>query len=140
MQVVPINYWSVVVSAVACMVLGYLWYGPLFGKQWQQLMGSNNMEAARKKSAHNGYVISFIGCLVMAFILAHSLVYAASYLGVEGVAAGLVGSFWIWLGFVVPVTLSGVLWEGKSWKLWALNGAHYLAQLLIMGAILSTWR
>ncbi len=36
---VPINYLAVVVAAIANMVLGFLWYGSLFGKQWIKLSG-----------------------------------------------------------------------------------------------------
>lgn len=44
--------------------------------------------------------------------------------------------FWNWLGFIAPVTLGVVLWEGKPWKLWVLHNAYYLLALLVMGVIL----
>lgn len=34
MQAVPINYVAVVLAAVANMILGFVWFGPLFGKLW----------------------------------------------------------------------------------------------------------
>ena len=34
-----INYGAVVGAAVASMILGSLWYGPLFGKPWMAAMG-----------------------------------------------------------------------------------------------------
>lgn len=30
---------AVVLAAVVSMIVGWLWYGPLFGKQWMALMG-----------------------------------------------------------------------------------------------------
>ena len=36
---VPVNYLAIIVSAVLMMVIGYVWYGPLFGKRWATLMG-----------------------------------------------------------------------------------------------------
>lgn len=36
---VPVNYLAILVAAVLSMVLGFLWYGPLFGKEWTKLMG-----------------------------------------------------------------------------------------------------
>ena len=53
--------------------------------------------------------------------------------------AGLQGGFWNWLGFVMPVTLGIVLWEGKSWKLFGINAGYYLVSLPIMGVILAMW-
>ncbi len=34
-----LNWTAVLVSAVLLEVLGYLWYGPLFGKPWAAAMG-----------------------------------------------------------------------------------------------------
>lgn len=141
MPIVPINYLAVVVAALASMVIGFLWYGPLFGKQWMQLSGmtSNTMEAAKNRNMNALYAIAFVGSLVMAYVLAHALVFASTYLQVSGISAGLMTGFWNWLGFVAPVTLGVVLWENKPWTLWILNNAYYLVTLMVMGVILALW-
>lgn len=141
---VYINYLAVVVAAIANMILGFLWYGPLFGKTWTQLMGwtPEQMEAgkqAMKSQMWKTYSIQFVGSLVMAYVLAHSLTFASAYLGVYGISAGLMAGFWSWLGFVAPVTLGSVLWEGKSWKLWFLMNGYYVVALMVMGSILAVW-
>ncbi len=138
---VPINYLAVVLAAVANMVLGFVWYGPLFGKQWMAWSGFTkaDMDSAKKKGMGKSYGLMALGSLVMAYVLAHSLVFAASYLKVNGIPAGLMAGFWSWLGFVAPVTLGTVLWDGKPWKLWILNNAYYLVALLLMGSILASF-
>lgn len=142
MPPVPINYLAVIVAATVSMVVGALWYGPLFGKQWMALSGMTqaNLDAAKKRGMSKMYVVAFIGSLVMSYVLAHALVFASVYLNVSGIGAGLMAGFWNWLGFVAPVTLGGVLWEGKSWKLWGLNNSYHLVTLLLMGVVLSLWR
>ena len=139
---VPINYLAVFVSAVVSMVVGSLWYGPLFGKPWMALMGmtKESMAASKAKGMAKSYFLMFVGSLLMAFTLAHAVVFASTYLNIWGVAAGLMGGFWNWLGFIVPVTLGVVLWENKPWKLWFLNVGYYLVNLLVMGVILSVWK
>jgi hypothetical protein len=138
---VPINYLAVLVSAVAAMGLGYLWYGPLFGKHWVQLMGWNrdDMETKMKSGAGPQYLIQAVGALVMAYALAHSIIFAGAYLHQSGLVAGLQGAIWSWLGFVAPVTLGSVLWDGKPWKLWAINSGYFLVTLIVMGLILGYW-
>ncbi len=139
---VPINYLAIVLCAIANMALGFLWYGKLFGKQWMALMGMTPemMNAQKAKGGMwKGYALAFVGSLAMAFVLAHSLIFAAAYLGVSGISAGWQAGFWSWLGFVAPVTLGSVLWEGKPWKLWILINGYYLVSLLIMGTILAWW-
>lgn len=134
---VPVNYIAVIASAVAAMVVGYVWYGPLFGKQWARLTGVS-IERMQKGGA-SSYAIMFVGSLIMAYVLSHALVFAGTYMIVSGYSAGLSSAFWMWLGFVAPVMLGAVLWEGKSWKLWGINAGYYLVVLAVMGVILASW-
>ncbi|HTM67847.1 MAG TPA: DUF1761 domain-containing protein [Candidatus Binatia bacterium] len=147
MPVVPINYLAVLACGVSSMVVGSLWYGPLFGKPWAKLMGftPEKMEAmkkdpAGKKKMMRSYGLMFLGSLVMAYVLAHAIVFAGAYLKVTGAPAGLMGALWNWLGFIVPVSMGVVLWDGKPWKLFFINVGHYLASLCVMGLILSLWK
>ena len=141
MDAVPINYLAVVVSAVIAMIIGGLWYGPLFGKMWTQLAGmtAEKMAAEMAKGMAPKYAIQAIGSLIMSFVLAHSIIFASTYMHVAGIAAGLEAAFWNWIGFIAPVTIGSVLWDGKPWKLWFLNSGYYLVLLVVMGAILGLW-
>lgn len=138
---VPINYWAVLVSAIAAMGLGYLWYGPLFGKPWVAMMGwsRGEMESKMKTGVGPQYLLQAVGALVMAYVLAHSIIFAGSYLHQTGIAAGIEGAVWSWLGFVAPVSLGSVLWDGKPWKLWMINSGYFLVTLVVMGIILGWW-
>ncbi len=139
---VPVNYLAVLVAAIVSMVLGFLWYGPIFGKQWIYMMGWNEADCKGKQKQGMGvqtYVLMIVGSLVMAYVLAHSVIIGNTYFQATGVHGGLMAGFWNWLGFVAPVMLGRVLWEGQSWKLWVLNNGYYLLSLLLMGALLSVW-
>lgn len=134
----PVNYFAVVTAAFSSMVLGSLWYGPLFGKLWMKLSG-HKMNSGGKNNMGMLYGIAAVGAFVEAYILSHVLVFASSYMDTSGVSAGLSSGFWMWLGFVATVTLGNVLWYGQSWKLWFLVNSYYLTSLLVMGAILAVW-
>ena len=139
MPQITINYLAVLVVAIISMVIGGLWFSPmLFGKQWMALSGMTDahMAEAKNKGLTKAYLLQFVASLIMSYVLAHVIGYA----GATTVSAGLQGGFWVWLGFIAPVTLGSVLWEGKSWKLWVLSNGHYLIVLLIAGAVLSVWR
>lgn len=146
LSMVPINYVAVVVSAVAAMIIGSLWYGTLFGKQWMAIMGwtSERMAAMRtdpamKRTMMRSYAIQVVASLLMAFVLDHAVIFAASYLRMQGAQAGLLTGFMSWLGFVAPATIGGVLWEQKPWKWWYLLAGCNLVILLVMGLILGAW-
>jgi hypothetical protein len=142
---IPINYLAVLAAAISNMVLGFLWFGPVFGKAWTNAMGwtEAEMAAGREKMKKEGwktYAVQAIGALVMAYVLSHVLVFASTYMQVSGWQAGLSSAFWMWLGFVAPVTVGTVLWDGKPWKLWFITAGYYLAALLVMGVILALWQ
>ena len=138
MQQFQINYISVVASAVAMMVLGFLWYGPLFGKMWMKEMGltKTDMEAAKKKGMVKQYVLMAVSALVMSYVFDHVLIAFSS----TNVLTALQGAFWVWLGFIATLLLGSVLWENKSWKLYGLNAGYYLVSLGIIGVILTLWK
>jgi hypothetical protein len=142
MNPVPINHLAVLACGVASMVLGSLWYGPVFGKAWIALSGftPEKLAEAKKKSMAASYGLMFVGALLMAYVLAHSLVFGNAYLKTSGPMSGAMGAFWNWLGFIAPVTLGKVLWDGKPWKLWMLDSGYYLVLLVVMGIILTGWK
>ena len=135
--IVSINYFAVLVATIAAIVLGFLWYGPLFGKTWMRLMNidKKKMEEAKKKGMTMNYVIMIISTLVMSYILAHFV----KYLGATNIAGALQAAIWIWLGFIATVQIGIVLWEGKPWKLYFLNTAYWLVNLAVMATILALW-
>lgn len=139
---IPVNYLAIIVATVASMVVGFLWYGPVFGKQWMTLMGftRESMEEAKKKGMGKSYALMALGSLLTVYVLSHVITFGAAYTNTSGVSAGLSGAFWVWLGFAVPLTMSSFLWEGKSFKLWILNAGYYLVSFLVMGSILAGWQ
>ena len=136
---VDVNYLAVLVSAIVSFIIGGLWYSPLlFGNAWMKSGGfsEKNIEKAKKKGMGKLYFITFIASLLMAFVLSHFVQYLTAQTFSEGMQAG----FWIWLGFIVPVLLGGVLWEGKSLKFYLINIAYWLVNLIIIGGLLAVWR
>lgn len=136
---VIINYWAVLAAAVASFIIGGLWYSPvLFGNAWMESGGitKKTMETAHKKGLGKSYFIAFFGGLLTAYILAHF----AKYLTAQTFSEGMIAGFWIWLGFVVPILLGSVLWEGKSFRFYMINALYYLVSLEVMGGILAVWR
>lgn len=139
---VSINYLAVVVVAIINMVLGWLWYGPLFGQMWTKMMGfsKEHIDAARAKGMGGSYAIMAIGSLLMSWVLATFIGSAEAHYEIWTASYGVHIALYLWLGLIVPATISSVAFEGKSWKLWFLNVGYYLVALCIMGGILAVWR
>jgi hypothetical protein len=134
-----INYLAVLVAAIASMVIGSIWHGPLFGKKYMQVMGFDQMSpeqrAEMKKGMTKMYILQFIASLVMFYVL-------AGFIGKTGsltLAGGLGVGFWAWLGFAVPIKMGEAIWGGK-WPLFWIGIGNMLITLLATGAIIGAWR
>ena len=132
-----VNLIAVLVGAIINMVLGFLWYGPLFGKPWQKLSGLTDakLNEMKKKGMSQVYFFSMIGALLMAFVLSMMV----NLTGTLGMMDGVKLGFWIWLGFVAPTMLNSVLYEDRSWNLYWINSGYYLVALMIIGGVLASW-
>jgi len=132
------NYLAVIVAEIVGMVLGMLWYGPVFGKKWIALMGWTDEQMARMKEQGmaKAYILNFITTLVMTWVLAGFV----SLAGAGTFAEGSVVGFWLWLGFVAMIMYGSVLWEGRKTQLYFLNISFWLVNFLILGGILAVWQ
>ncbi|HTX17767.1 MAG TPA: DUF1761 domain-containing protein [Bacteroidota bacterium] len=131
---IHINVLALLVAAAANYLFATLWYALLFAKAWKRLTGITEM-----KPAPLNMLLSFIGSLVISFVLYHSIVFGDAFFKIGGIHGGLMGGFFGWLGYVAPVTLTTKLYEKKPWGLWFLDNGFWLLSLLMMGMILSAW-
>ena len=140
MYLMGINLWSVLVAAVATMVLGFLWYSPLlFARPWMVLMGYDPDDKAKlaelQKGAGKMYALSFLASLVSALVLAKIIAITTVNSALYGMKIG----FAVWLGFVTTVQLTSVLFAKQPTKLYLINTGYQLVCYLAMGAILAVW-
>jgi hypothetical protein len=140
MLLMCVNCWAVLGSAVATMVIGFLWYSPfLFAKPWMVAMGYDPEDKARiaemRKGAGLKYGISFLASLLSAFILGKIIFHLAISTSLYGMKAGL----GVWAAFVMTVQLTDKLFTNKPWNLFLINTGYQLACYLAMGAILGKW-
>lgn len=134
---IAINYLAVLVGAIINMVIGFIWYGPLFGKAWMKLLGFTkaDMERAKEKGMGKTYALGFLSGLVMVWVLAMFVGWLDLQTAAEGARVGLT----VWLGFIATTFLGSILWEGKPKKLYYINVGYYLVSLAIVGAVLAIW-
>ncbi len=131
-----VNLLAVIVSAILSMVIGTVWYGPLFGKRWMKLvkMTKEDMDKG-KKDMPKTYGMMFVGSLVTSYVLSVTISMAP----MRSISTGLTAAFWLWLGFIVAVKFSEVLFVKKSWELFYIECGYYLVFLGVAGAIFGVW-
>lgn len=134
---VHVNYLGVLLCAIASMVIGFLWYGPLFGKPWMKMVGLTKEKMEKSKDSMGmTYGVMFLSSLLMAYVLAHFVWYAAP--GSLTLFISVKTAVWAWLGFIATYALSKFLFnvEKKPWTLLVIDTGYYLVTLIVMGVIL----
>ena len=132
---VKINYLAVFVCAVLYFLLGWLWYGVLFGQRWMALEGITMTHEAGSAVAEQ-FITSFLLGLLMAYVLAHVCAWRNAKTPGAGAALGVL----MWIGFIGPVTFATNMYEGRPKMLFAINNFYPLVGLWIMGIVLALWR
>ncbi|HXO31158.1 MAG TPA: DUF1761 domain-containing protein [Candidatus Acidoferrales bacterium] len=90
MRFMGVNVWAVLVSALATMVVGFVWYSPLlFARRWTILMGYDPDDKAKlaqmQKSAGPSYMLSLVASVLSAAVLGKIIAIAAIHTPLYGI-------------------------------------------------------
>lgn len=139
---VTISMLGVGIATIANFVLGWLWYGPLFGKAWAVEMGMDISQKPDAKLMIKGMFFSLVGAFLLAYVLAHNIFAWSTVPGMgtmSEISALLNTAIFTWLGFYVPTHLGATVWENKSWKLTGINLLYHLISLFIAAFALTNF-
>lgn len=129
------NWIAVIISAVIAMALGFFWYSPAgFGKPWMKLIG---LTKEKMNSSKVNMPLIYVVQVIAAFVTAYVLSQIVGFAGATDIVSGAIVGFWVWLGFVATVMISGILYESKPLNLYWINVGYQLVLLVLMGAVLA---
>jgi hypothetical protein len=127
--------WISLGLVVFSMILGMLWYGPVFGKkfswanEWQDFDALSKEEQDKaKKEAMPYYGFQAVVTLLQMLVLGR-------FVAMAGKVAAVEVSLWLWLGFVLPIMAGNVIWSMKSTEkrftlLWIGLGYQFILALV----------
>ncbi len=129
-----VNYRAILICAIILWIIGALWYSPpLFGKHWANIVG--RPKGDKPKGVIWGMIASFIGDFLLAFVLAHVILWSHADSALDGLHIGLL----VWVGFVAAILYPSSIYEGRGPKYFMINGGYWLFGLLVIGALLGVW-
>ena len=132
-----LNYLAVLVAAVAAFVLGFLWHGPVFGKQWIKLMGISQAEVDAAKAKGMGPMCpQLCGAFLQQAVVAAVMAHLVNALGISDLIGAIALAFLLWLGFIATTLLNGVLWEKRTVNLYLFNITHHLVSLVLIAVVI----
>jgi Protein of unknown function (DUF1761) len=140
------NFLAIGIAVVANFFIGFLWYGPLFSKAWNRALGRPENHAAQGGALAAGLVANVIGAFLLAFVMSNNIAaWTPASWGIKEVTYGpvnqaLQAAFFTWLGFIVPPLVNGIVWEGRRWSIFGINGGYYLVSLLVAALLITHLR
>ncbi len=108
-----INIITVLIAAFAQFIVGAIWYMPVFGKMWGEIHGFDKISKEKQKEAQREMMPLLFVQFFLGAMSAWGLAYFMNHTNNNIVTLIL----YIWLGFIVPTTASGVIFGGteKKW-------------------------
>jgi hypothetical protein len=136
-----INYLAVVIAALAAFGFGAVYYTTL-SKPWLNANGwtPEEQERYRKGDLNPGkapFVVTIVANLVMAWVLAGIIAHLGP--GQATIRNGLISGAFCWLGFVITSQSVNYAFGNRKLALSLIDGGHWLAVLLIMGAVIGAF-
>ena len=133
MQFLTVNWLAVLVTAVINMVVGFLWYGPLFSRLFLRLIGKRAEEIEASPVV---YVLGFVMGLITTYVLAVIVVSAGVTTWWGGAVTGAV----VWIAIGALTSANTILYEDRRVGLWLLFSSYQLVVLTIAGTLFAVWR
>jgi len=125
---------GVVLAVVLSFLIGFLWHGPLFGKQWMKF---NNIPEPKKEDIKFSMMLPGIGAsLLMAFVQATVIGRTFELVALTGMADALIIATVLWLPFTALVLLNEYTWAGKSFAHSCFDAAYNLASMWAIAIVL----
>ena len=136
MEFMSINYWAVIVSAVAYMVLGALWYSPaLFGNAWMRGIGKTKEQVTADFSPVN-YFIGFLTAFLASYGIARLMVWIKGSSIYDGITIGLLAG----VCFVLAAMAVNDTFEKRPTGLTVINALYHIVGFIVIGIIVGAWR
>ena len=129
-----VNYVTILLAAIAGWITGAIWYGA-FGKLWLAALDRTKEDIDRQRGMPAFYIpfiLAFVANLIMAWVLAGLI----KHIGPVTIRAGLISGAFCWFGFVLTTIIVNNAFAGRKYALTAIDSGHWLAVLLVIGAIL----
>jgi hypothetical protein len=124
---------GIVIAILVSYGIGFMWHGPLFGKQWMAL---NNMKAPAKEDVKFSMMVPGLSTnLVLVVVESVVLGLVFQILGPANVGEAVFIAIVLWLPFSALLIVNIYAWGGKPVKLMLLDSGHALVSVCAVAAV-----
>lgn len=130
-----------VILVVLMQALGFVWYGPLFGKLWAEITGMpprDTLTPEEKKCVGK----RMLPVMILNVVL-NAITVFAFFFFTQTAFYPIPLAVILFLGFVLPLLAGAAMWSGKprklAWKMFAVTAGYELLAFLVMGIFFVLW-
>ncbi len=137
-----VNWLAVIACVVASMIIGFIWFGPkTFYPMWWKAIGrSESDDPGKGMNMGVMWGLTILASFVQAVFMSLMVTAMGSITpGGATLVSGATAGFILWLGFVMPSSLTNKLFANQL-TAWMLEMGNHLITFVVMGAILGAWR
>lgn len=128
---------DIIIATIVGFGIGMVWYSPYgFGKHWMKIAGSSDKKKIPKDEMQKLMAFSMTGAVLSSLVKAAVLAAFLQWLNPLSLQLSLWYALLAWLGFMMPITLSPVLFEQKPFQLFLINTGYYLVSILVMAGVI----
>lgn len=135
-----LNWLAISVITFAAFAGGAVWHGPLFGNLWGKIHGMDCVDEKVKKEMMKGMWKLLVTEFIATFLIVTSL---ACLIRAIPQYSGIQTAFMAWIGFMVPITVSNIIWGGDKREWWltkiVIAVSYRLIVFIFAGYVLSVW-
>ncbi len=130
--------WAILASAAASMAIGFIWYGPLFGKAWGRYSGwtEEKIKTVTAKSMGLTYGLTLIAAAVSSLALTVLSRSLGATTAVDGLMIGLLTG----VGLVAMAFATNFLFERRPLGFWLIVAGYEVVFMAAAGVIVTIWR
>ncbi len=136
MKQLTINHLAAVACIVLLFVLGFLWFGPLFGEKWMGLVGLDMATVEANPPGAGTWITNLVATIVPVYALAWLCKELNVETAMKGAAIGLLIAF----AFNHLPTMSGNMFADRPYGLAWVTGGFNMVGMALSGLILGAWR
>jgi hypothetical protein len=159
-----LNYYIFFLAALIPLIIGFVWYGPIFGTAWMKEM-SFTKESLAGKNMTLTFILSYVFSFLIAFFLIpatiHQMGVYSTLAGEPGFTENTGGAFTYFQEFmanygdrfrtfkhgafhgvltgaflVLPIIAINAMFERKGVKYIAINAGYWIVCLALMGGLI----
>jgi hypothetical protein len=136
MKELKINHLAVLVAVILQFVLGFLWYGPLFGEPWMGMVGLDMATIEANPPGAGEWITNIVSAVVSMYVLAWLFTKIPVFSLLQGLFLGLLIGF----SFVLLSIMTSGMFAKDPYGLAWITGGFTTVGLGIGGAVLGAWK